>query len=190
MEDLMKPIRQELRKFENCLENDINEFNFELNLSRKNLFDYIDQQIEYLINKKKEYEDEFNYLHQENLKTCANNQLEFDKLCLSINQNDHDQIIVYKLFQQFKQTFPIRPKMLKSIPQYNLKHIHINDLIKRLSTIDNSSSSPVIEKSLLTRNNQSESNNSFIPINIDDTQISSLATTSIGCSYHQQLASQ
>jgi hypothetical protein len=182
MADLMESIREELRTFENDLKNDLDQFNLKLNLTRKHLFDHINQQIEYLNNIKNEFNDEFNYLDQENMKTCQNNEQEFNKLCVTINKNDHDQIFVSKLFKQFKQKFPLRPKMLKSIPEYNFKDIQIDDfIIKQNSpTIDNNnSSSPVINKA----------NNSFIPID-DDTQISSLSTNSIGSSYHKQLASQ
>jgi hypothetical protein len=55
-------------------------------------------------------------------------------------------------------------------------------LSNKSSTIDDNSSSSVINKPLLTQYNES-SDNSFIPI--DNTQI----TTSMGFSYHKQLAS-
>jgi hypothetical protein len=178
----MESIREELRTFENDLKNDLDQFNLKLNLTRKHLFDHINQQIEYLNNIKNEFNDEFNYLEEENTKTCQNNEQEFNKLCLSINKNDHDQSFVSKLFEKFKQNFPLRPKMLKSIPKYNFKDIQINDFIIKQNSprIDNNnSSSPVINKD----------NHSFIPID-DDKQISSLPTTSIGSSYHKQLASR
>ncbi len=186
MGDLIESIREELRIFENHLQNDLEEFHSKLNLTRKNFFDYINQQIEYLKRIKNDYNDEFNYLEEENIKTCQNNQKEFEKLCLSIKINDHDQIFVSKLFKQFKENFSMRPKMLKSIPQFHFKDISIDDFIIKedcsiTSTIDNNnSSSPIV--------NKTEYNQSFLPI--DDTQISSLPTTSIGHSYHKQLASQ
>jgi hypothetical protein len=182
MGDLLESIREELRIFENDLQNDLEQFNSKLNLTRKHLFNYIDQQIEYLNNIKNEFNDEFNYLEEENMKTCFDNQQEFQKLCLTINKNDHDQNFVSKIFKQFKQTFSLRPKMLKSIPEYHFKDIQIDHfIIKQNSpTIDNNnSSSPIINGHM----------NSFIPID-DDKQISSLPTTSIGSSYHKQLASQ
>jgi hypothetical protein len=182
MGDFMKPIREELRKFENSLQDDFHEFNSKLNLTRQSFSDYIDQQIQYLINIKNEYNDEFNYLEKENEKTCNDNQQEFNKLCLSINKNDHDHIIVSKLLEDFKRKFPLRPTMLKSIPEYHFKDIQIDDFIIKQNSYDNSSS-PIINKPLLIQHNES-SNHSFIPI--DDKQI----TTSMGSSYHKQLASQ
>ncbi|CAF3707682.1 unnamed protein product [Rotaria sp. Silwood1] len=189
MADFMKSIREELRKYENYLENDINEFNSKLNLTQKNLFDFIDQQIEYLKDIKNQYDDELNYLNKENIRTCVDNQQEFKKLCLSINKNDHNPTIVSKLIEDFKQKFPMRPKMLQSIPKYNFKNIQIDDFITKqnfsISPInDNSLSSSVINKSILTESSD------HLSIPIDDTQISSLLTTSIGFSYHKQLASQ
>jgi hypothetical protein len=183
MRDFMKPIREELRKFENYLQDDVDEFNSKLNLTRKNFSNYIDQQIEYLINIKNEYNDEFNYLEKENEKTCNDNQQKFNKLCLLINQNDNDPTIVSKLLEDFKQTFPMRPKMSKSIPEYYFKNIQIDDLIIK-QNCSTTSSSPLLNKRLITE----PSNDSFIPI--DDTKMPSLPTTSIGYSYHKQLASQ
>jgi hypothetical protein len=188
MGDLIESIREELRIFENHLQNDLEEFHSKLNLTRKNFFDYINQQIEYLKRIKNDYNDEFNYLEEENIKTCQNNQKEFEKLCLSIKINDHDQIFVSKLFKQFKENFSMRPKMLKSIPQYHFKDIEINDLIFKQNSprIDqNSSSSPLINISSLDEHSQS-SNESFIPI----TDTTTLPTTSMGNSYRKQLASQ
>jgi len=182
MEDLTESIRKELRTFENYLQNDLQEFNSKLSLTRKHLFDYIDQQIEYLNNIKNEFNNEFNYLEEENMKTCQNNQQEFQKLCLTINKNDHHQSFVSKVFKQFKEKFSLRPTMLKSIPEYHFKDIQINDFIIKENSprIDkNNSSSPVINEHI----------NSFIPID-NDKQISPLSTTSIGSSYHKQLASQ
>ncbi|CAF4022158.1 unnamed protein product, partial [Rotaria sp. Silwood1] len=82
----------------------------------------------------------------------------------------------------------MRPKMLQSIPKYNFKNIQIDDFITKqnfsISPInDNSLSSSVINKSILTESSD------HLSIPIDDTQISSLLTTSIGFSYHKQLAS-
>lgn len=192
MGDFMKQIREELRKFQYSLENDIDEFNLKLNLSREDFSNYIDQQIEYLIKKRNEYNDELNYLDEENTKTCKDNQQEFDKLCLAINKNDHDRIIVSKLFEEFKQKFPMRPKMLKSIPQYHFKDIQIDDFIIK----QNSSISPTTNENLSTSviNKPFKSyEHSFIPIDtstVDDTQSSTLPTTSIGSSYHKKFASQ
>src|SRR5262249_53942321 len=129
-----------------------------------------------LINIKKKYDEEFNYLKEETRKTYADNQREFQKLCLSINKNDHNPRIVSKLFEEFKQKFPMRPNMLKSIPEYCFKDIHINDFIIKLNQF---------EENLTINSISNEHNNSFIPIN--NTQISSLSTNS---SYHKQLASQ
>ena len=80
MVDFLKPIREELRKYETSLENDNIEFNKKLNLTRDNLFIYIDQQIEYLNNIKKDFDEEFNYLDEENKKTCEINEQQFKKI--------------------------------------------------------------------------------------------------------------
>ncbi|CAF1482223.1 unnamed protein product [Rotaria sordida] len=66
MEDFIESIHEELIKYDNYLQNDLNEFNEKLNLTRKNLFNYIDRQIELLKKIKEEYKREFNYLDEEN----------------------------------------------------------------------------------------------------------------------------
>jgi hypothetical protein len=148
MEDFLKPIREELRNFENCLQNDIEEFNLKLNLTRKNFLDFIKQQIEYLIKIQNEYNDQLNYLEEENLKTTIDNQQEFDRLCLSINRNAHHPKIVSQLLEDFKQKFPLRPKLLKSIPEYDFKDIQIDNFILK----QHSSKSIPIDHSSLSSN--------------------------------------
>jgi hypothetical protein len=192
MEDFMEKTREELREYENHLQNDIDEFNSKLNLTRNDLFNYIDQQIEYLNRKRNEFNDQFNYLERENKKTCQDNQLAFNKLCLVINQNDQNPNIVSKYFEDFKRKFPMRPRMFKSIPQYHFKNIEIDDLIQKQNLskspiVNHHSSSPVTSKSSSDEHNEL-SNHSFTPI--DDIRISPLPTTSMGSSYRKQLASQ
>jgi len=96
---------------------------------------------------------------------------------------NHDQIIVSKLLEDFKEKFLLRPTMLKSILEYRFKDTQIDDfIIKQILNNRWQSSSSVMNKPVLTQYNES-SDNSFIPI--DNTQI----TTSMGFSYHKQLAS-
>jgi hypothetical protein len=178
MEDFMKPIREELTNFENCLRNDIEEFNLKLNLTRKNFLDFIERQIEYLIKIQNEYNDQFNYLEEENLKTNHDNQQEFDRLCLSINKNDYHPKIVFRLLEDFKQKFPLRPKLLKSIPEYHFKDIQIDDFILKQHS---SKSSPT--------NDSSFSSNDVSHL-VDDTPLLPRPTTSKTLSHHKQFASQ
>jgi hypothetical protein len=42
---------------------------------------------------------------------------------------NHDQIIVSKLLEDFKEKFPLRPTMLKSIPEYRFRDNQIHDFI-------------------------------------------------------------
>jgi hypothetical protein len=173
MEDLLKSIREELTQCEVILNNDINEFTDKINLTRKNVSDYLDRQIEYLINSKKLFNEEFDYLEKENTTTCQINQQTFEKLCLSINQNDRDITIVSQLFEKFKQTFPIRPKMLKNIPEYHFQDIQIDDYIQKQKT------------QIIFNDENKSSDHSFIPI--DDVQP---AEGSIGFSHHKQFAQE
>jgi hypothetical protein len=197
MEDFMTPIREDLRKYKNFLQNDNEEFIKKLNLTRKHLFDYLDQHIEYLINIKKEFNEDFNYLDEENKKTCENNQQQLDRLCLAVNQNYHNSIRAFKLLEEFKQKFPLRPTMLKYIPEYDCKDININDFITKQeikensSTVNHHSSSPLMKEQLLTNHNESSDHHnrsppdrSFIPID------NSIPTGSIGSSHHKQFASE
>ncbi|CAF1247521.1 unnamed protein product [Rotaria sp. Silwood1] len=131
MEDFITTARTELRKLDIILNNDIEEFNTKLNSTREDVHNHIQRQIQYLLNFEKEYEQECDYLDEENKKTCQNNRQQFDKLCISINQNDNNPIIVQKLLHDFQQTFPMRPLMLKYIPEYYFKEIHINDFIQK-----------------------------------------------------------
>jgi hypothetical protein len=209
----MKSSREELKKYGGYLQNDIDEFNKKLNLTRESLFNYIDRQIEYLINAKKECNKEFDYLDEENKKTSKINRQEFDKLCLLINQNDRNARIVSNLLEKFKQTFSMRPNMLKSIPEYYFQDIHIHDFIKNQQgneedTDDDNSSFTVtneqskvlwytlfIEISLSLFSFYSSSNgspsvieHSFIPVKIETSD--DIPTGSIGFSHHKQFASQ
>ncbi len=184
----MKSIRDELRKYGNYLENDIEEFNKKLNSTRKYLSDYLDQQIESLINLNNEYNDYFNYLDQENKNTCANNQTQFDRLCLLINRNDNDPVRVSQLLNQFKQNFPLRPKMLESIPKYVCKDFDIKDFITKQEINQNGIEQTTIHsEQILTKQPQfsvHHNQSSFIPIpNLQP-------VSSIGSSHHKQFASQ
>ncbi|CAF4120631.1 unnamed protein product [Adineta steineri] len=169
MGDFIKPIREQLKLYDNDLNNDIEEFNKKLNITRTNLFDYIDRQIELLNNIKQKYADEFNYLERENNKTCEINRHEFDKFCLLINQNDENPIKATNVLENIKKVFPFRPNMLKNIPEYFFQDISIDDCIKKKESL-----SPIV------------SDNKFIPIN-DNIQI---PASSIGHSYHKQIAEQ
>lgn len=130
MVDFMTSIREKLRKYETTLNNDIDEFDKKLNTSRDDLFNYIERQIQCLRNVKRDYEKEFNYLHEENKKTSNENRMQFDNFCLLINQNDNYPARVENLLEDFERKFSLRPLMLKSIPEYYFKNIHIKDFIK------------------------------------------------------------
>ncbi|CAF3629022.1 unnamed protein product [Rotaria sordida] len=166
----MTTIRAELRKLETILNDDIEEFNRKLNSTREDICNYIQRQIQHLLNVEKEYKQQFNYLDEENQKTCQDNRQQFDKLCLSINQNDNNPIIIQKLLKDFQQTFPMRPTMLKSIPEYSFKEIHVNNFILKqktnknkfedkiltLPTNDHNSFSPMTNDQLLIENNEQD----------------------------------
>ncbi|CAF3508591.1 unnamed protein product [Rotaria sordida] len=131
MGDFMIQIREELKNYEIILHNDLEEFRKKLNTTRTDLFSYVQRQIKYLNNVLEEYKQEFDYLDQENEKTCDDNLQQFHRLCLSINQNDKNQVVVKKLLQNFQSAFTMRPNMLKYIPEYYFKDIHIDDFIKK-----------------------------------------------------------
>ncbi|CAF3303861.1 unnamed protein product [Rotaria socialis] len=229
MQDFMTEIRRQLRNYETILNDDVKEFDIKLNAIRDNLSNYIQRQIQYLANVEQQYQQEFNYLDEENKKTSKINRQQFDKLCLSINQYDDNSKIVTKLLENFQKTFPLRPIMLKSIPEYEYKDIQINDFIKKqeidenrfeknltLPTTNYEAVSSTLNDDVLTENNEQDENfntyrnspsellrssnrspsvqeHSFITTEsstIQNTQISSLVSGSIGFSYHKQLASQ
>ena len=96
------------------------------------------------------------------------------KLCLTINQNDDNPTIISKFLDEFKQKFPMRPKMLKNIPEYICKDINIKDFIIKQEINQNG-----FEENLSEVNHHS-----FIPI--DNSQ----PTGSIGSSHHKQFALQ
>ena len=146
MEDKMISIRQDLRKFRNELENDFEEFQSKLNLTRKHVGYFIDQQIEYLKRFENEINEDLNYLERQNEKTCEDNKYEFDRLCLAINQNDQNLTLVQQLLTDFQTKFHLRPKMIQSIPQFQFKDIHIDDFIIKQSD-SNSSNQSFSEKS-------------------------------------------
>ena len=146
MEDKMISIRQDLRKFRNELENDFEEFQSKLNLTRKHVGYFIDQQIEYLKRFENEINEDLNYLERQNEKTCEDNKYEFDRLCLTINQNDQNLTLVQQLLTDFQTKFHLRPKMIQSIPQFQFKDIHIDDFIIKQSD-SNSSNQSFSEKS-------------------------------------------
>ncbi|CAF2712776.1 unnamed protein product [Rotaria sp. Silwood2] len=137
MEDFIITARAELRKLNTFLTYDIEEFNRKLNSTREHFCNYIQRQIQNLLNVEKEYKQEFDYLDEENKKTCENNRQQFNKLCISINQNDNNPIIVKELLKDFQGKFPLRPLMLKSIPEYYFKDIDINDLIRKQKINEN-----------------------------------------------------
>ncbi|CAF4964584.1 unnamed protein product [Rotaria sp. Silwood1] len=131
MGDFMIQIREELKNYEKILHNDLEECHRKLNTTRRDLFNYIQRQIKHLNNVLEEYKQELDYLDQENEKTCDDNLQKFHKLCLSINQNDKNQAIAKKLLQNFQSTFTMRPNMLKYIPEYYFRDIHIENFIKK-----------------------------------------------------------
>ncbi|CAF4087345.1 unnamed protein product, partial [Rotaria magnacalcarata] len=137
MQDFMTEIRRQLKNYETILNDDVEEFDIKLNATRDNLSNYIQRQIQYLTNVEQQYQQEFNYLDEENKKTTKINRQQFDKLCLSINQHDDNSKIVTKLFEDFQKTFPLRPIMLKSIPEYEYKDIQINDFIEQQKIDEN-----------------------------------------------------
>ena len=195
MKDFIETTQEKLQKYEDALQNDVQEFNSKLDLTRKQFSHYIDRQIQYLTEIKQQYYEEFDYLQRENNKTSQDNQKQFNKFCLLINQNDNRPIIVSKLFQEFKEKFPMRPSMLKSIPQYHFKDIQIDHLIIKenspMSLISennsSSSSSPLIDKSLSNEDNQFST---IKKSTIIHTETPPFSTISIGFSSHQKFASE
>ena len=142
----MQTVRQQLRQFQNSLENDFEEFQSKLNLSRKNLSFFIDQQIEYLKRFENEINEDLNYLERQNEKTCEDNKYEFDRLCLAINQNDQNLTLVQQLLTDFQTKFHLRPKMIQSIPQFQFKDIHIDDFIIKQSVVSEQRADEVEEE--------------------------------------------
>ncbi|CAF0942572.1 unnamed protein product [Rotaria sordida] len=225
MGDFMIQIREELKNYEIILHNDLEEFRKKLNTTRTDLFSYVQRQIKYLNNVLEEYKQEFDYLDQENEKTCDDNLQQFHRLCLSINQNDKNQVVVKKLLQNFQSAFTMRPNMLKYIPEYYFKDIHIDDFIKKqipnesllilpknyynsYSTImngylstdknesdhhDDSLSNDQSEYLRLSNRFSSAKEHSFIPVestSIDNLKIPPVKSSSMGFSYHKEMASQ
>ncbi|CAM4740325.1 unnamed protein product [Rotaria magnacalcarata] len=171
MQDFMTEIRRQLKNYETILNDDVEEFDIKLNATRDNLSNYIQRQIQYLTNVEQQYQQEFNYLDEENKKTTKINRQQFDKLCLSINQHDDNSKIVTKLFEDFQKTFPLRPIMLKSIPEYEYKDIQINDFIEQqkidenrfeenltLPTTNYEVVSTTLNDEVLTENNEQDEN--------------------------------
>jgi len=131
MEYSILNIRDQLRIYDIELKDDKKKFNEKLNLTRQNLFDYINRLIEQLNEIKREYELEFNYLENENNKTCHDNQQRFQDLQLFVDKYQNQQEKLGKYFNQFKETFPMRPNMFKNIPEFHLEDIHFDSLIRK-----------------------------------------------------------
>ena len=127
----MRSVRVILREYDHILHDDQDEFDKRLNSVREDTFNHIERQIQYLVNVKQKFQRDFDYLDEENKRTCNDNRQRFNSLCISINQNDHNPVVVSKLLEDLRQTFPMRPTMLNSIPEYYYKNIHLDDFIKK-----------------------------------------------------------
>ncbi|CAF0887021.1 unnamed protein product [Adineta ricciae] len=147
-------VREELRQLKTSLDEDKSTFVTKLNQVRNDVFQHIDKQIQRLRLIQKEYAESFQYFEDEN-------QRSFDRLCLSINQNEEK---ASDLLNSFRESFPHRPRMLKNIPEYDFTNVSLDSFIK----------------------DKRETNHQIIPI--DDQPEIQQTTSSIGQSYHKQFA--
>lgn len=131
MDSPISNIHNELRFYENELKNDDKIFTEKLNLTRRHFSDYINSLIEKLNDIKIEYETEFNYLENEHKKTCDENQQRFNHLCILKNQHENDEEKLLKIFNEFKEIFPLRPNMFKNIPDLYFQDIPFDSFIKK-----------------------------------------------------------
>ncbi|CAF1222207.1 unnamed protein product [Adineta steineri] len=176
MECSVLDIDTQLQIYETELNNDYISFNDKLNLTRTDFFDNIHRLIKQLNDMKKEYEDKFRYLEHENKKTCDENQQQFNNLNYFLKTSENNQENILRKFNEFKGTFPMRPNMLKNIPEFNFQDMQIDYFIKQklptnhtekiinndnesILKVDRGSSPIIFHEQLLIEQDQSSNSN-------------------------------
>lgn len=131
----LETIEKNLSIYEEQLQIDRKEFQEKFNETRHHLFDYLDRSIEQLTNLREKYQDEFDFLQRENEKTCSDNQRRYDEMMEKIRRSAEMSNSLVKEIEQFRKTFPQRPKMIDDLPQFHYQPIQFDSLIQRKDRI-------------------------------------------------------
>jgi predicted HicB family RNase H-like nuclease len=128
---VMSSLGDALKIFDEQLRDDEEQFHTEFESRQSGLMTFLDQSIDDLRRLKDEYEKEFDYLCEENQRTCEDNRRQFGRFRQRLEEEQSNQSNQSAMIEEFRTNFPLRPQMLANIPRFDLQTIPLDSFIKR-----------------------------------------------------------